>query len=247
MSFPANPHAPPAPHRDAAAAWCARRASRATTSCSRCFVVEGSRRARAGRVDAGRAPLLGGSARARGQGGAPTSGVPAVILFGIPAQKDARGSGADAADGVVQRAVAALKRRGAGPRRDHRRVPVRVHGPRPLRDRGGRRRRERPLGRASRCGGALPRARRRRHRRALRHDGRARRRDPQRARRARLRGRRDPLLCRQVRERLLRAVPRGGRERAGVRRPALLPDGPAQPPRGAPRDARSTSRRAPTC
>jgi len=37
-------------------------------------------------------------------------GVPAVILFGIPARKDARGSGADATDGVVQRAVAALKR-----------------------------------------------------------------------------------------------------------------------------------------
>jgi porphobilinogen synthase len=37
-------------------------------------------------------------------------GIPAVILFGIPAAKDARGSGADAADGVVQRAVAAAKR-----------------------------------------------------------------------------------------------------------------------------------------
>jgi porphobilinogen synthase len=37
-------------------------------------------------------------------------GVPAVILFGIPARKDARGSGADAPDGIVQRAVAALKR-----------------------------------------------------------------------------------------------------------------------------------------
>jgi porphobilinogen synthase len=36
-------------------------------------------------------------------------GVPGVILFGIPAEKDARGSGADAADGVVQRAVEALK------------------------------------------------------------------------------------------------------------------------------------------
>jgi porphobilinogen synthase len=36
-------------------------------------------------------------------------GVPAVILFGIPSEKDARGSGADAADGVVQRAVAAVK------------------------------------------------------------------------------------------------------------------------------------------
>ncbi len=36
-------------------------------------------------------------------------GVPAVILFGIPAEKDGRGSGADAEDGVVQRAVSAVK------------------------------------------------------------------------------------------------------------------------------------------
>ncbi len=35
-------------------------------------------------------------------------GVPAVILFGIPSSKDARGSGADAPDGIVQRAVAAI-------------------------------------------------------------------------------------------------------------------------------------------
>jgi porphobilinogen synthase len=37
-------------------------------------------------------------------------GVPAVILFGIPATKDATGTGADAANGIVQRAVEALKR-----------------------------------------------------------------------------------------------------------------------------------------
>jgi porphobilinogen synthase len=37
-------------------------------------------------------------------------GIPAVILFGIPAAKDARGSGADDADGIVQRAIAAAKR-----------------------------------------------------------------------------------------------------------------------------------------
>jgi porphobilinogen synthase len=37
-------------------------------------------------------------------------GIPAVILFGIPSEKDARGSGADHADGIVQRAVAAAKR-----------------------------------------------------------------------------------------------------------------------------------------
>jgi porphobilinogen synthase len=37
------------------------------------------------------------------------AGIPAIILFGIPEAKDARGSGADAADGIVQRAVEAIK------------------------------------------------------------------------------------------------------------------------------------------
>lgn len=37
-------------------------------------------------------------------------GVPAVLLFGIPEKKDARASGAYAANGIVQRAVTALKR-----------------------------------------------------------------------------------------------------------------------------------------
>ncbi len=37
------------------------------------------------------------------------AGVPAVILFGIPEHKDARGSGADDPGGVVQRAVEAVK------------------------------------------------------------------------------------------------------------------------------------------
>ena len=36
-------------------------------------------------------------------------GIPAVILFGIPAAKDGRGSGADAADGVVQTALRNLR------------------------------------------------------------------------------------------------------------------------------------------
>jgi porphobilinogen synthase len=36
-------------------------------------------------------------------------GVPAIMLFGIPAQKDARGSGADAPDGVVQVALRNLR------------------------------------------------------------------------------------------------------------------------------------------
>src|SRR5208337_3508322 len=37
-------------------------------------------------------------------------GIPAVILFGIPESKDELGSGAYAADGIVQRAVRAVKR-----------------------------------------------------------------------------------------------------------------------------------------
>jgi porphobilinogen synthase len=36
-------------------------------------------------------------------------GIPAVILFGIPAEKDARGSLADAADGIVQRAARSIR------------------------------------------------------------------------------------------------------------------------------------------
>ena len=36
-------------------------------------------------------------------------GIPGVILFGIPSEKDARGSGADDGGGIVQRAVAAIK------------------------------------------------------------------------------------------------------------------------------------------
>ena len=37
------------------------------------------------------------------------AGIPAVLLFGIPADKDASGSGADAPGGIVQRAVDAVK------------------------------------------------------------------------------------------------------------------------------------------
>jgi len=37
------------------------------------------------------------------------AGISAVIVFGIPNTKDARGSGADAADGIVQRAVESIK------------------------------------------------------------------------------------------------------------------------------------------
>ena len=39
-----------------------------------------------------------------------TAGVPAVLLFGIPDKKDARASGAYAANGIVQQAVRLLKK-----------------------------------------------------------------------------------------------------------------------------------------
>ena len=54
-------------------------------------------------------------------------GVRAVLLFGIPEEKDEQGSGAWEADGIVQRALRALARRGAGADARHRRLPVRVH------------------------------------------------------------------------------------------------------------------------
>jgi porphobilinogen synthase len=37
------------------------------------------------------------------------AGIPAVLLFGVPEQKDARGSGATAADGVIPRALEAIR------------------------------------------------------------------------------------------------------------------------------------------
>src|SRR5262249_49744067 len=36
-------------------------------------------------------------------------GIPAVILFGVPDAKDAKGSGAYTSDGIVQRAIGAIK------------------------------------------------------------------------------------------------------------------------------------------
>ena len=68
----------------------------------------------------------------------------------------------------------------------------------------------------SRCWCAWrPRMRRRgRHGGALRHDGRPRGRHPRRPRRRGLHRHADPLVCREVRLRLLRPVPRGGRLRA---------------------------------
>ena len=63
-------------------------------------------------------------------------GVPAVMLFGVPADKDARGTQADAPDGVVQIALRNLRDEvGDDARADGRRLSRRVHRPRSLRHR----------------------------------------------------------------------------------------------------------------
>ena len=166
-------------------------------------------------------------------------GIPAVLLFGIPAHKDSAATTAYDPEGIVQLAVRAIK--DEFPEllvitdvclceyMDHghcgvvagRRGPQRRHAGAAGQDRG------------------LARRSRRRHRRAVRHDGRARRRDPHRARRRGPLRHGDHGVLGEVRLGLLRPVPRGRRVGAGVRRPQDLPDGPAERrgggPRGAPR------------
>ena len=165
------------------------------------------------------------------------AGVPAVLLFGVTDHKDGAGSAAYEPGGVVQAAVAAIKDA----------VPEMVvvtdvclcaytdHGHCGVVDR--RRGPQRPQPGAPGADRGEPRGRRRRHRRAQRHDGRARGGDPGGARRRGPRGHRDHGLLRQVRLGLLRALPRGRRLGAGLRRPARVPDGPGQRARGRARGA----------
>ena len=73
---------------------------------------------------------------------AAAAGVGGIMLFGIPATKDAIGSGATDPDGILNVAIARRRRRGRRrARRDERPVPRRVHRPRALRR--ARRRRHR--------------------------------------------------------------------------------------------------------
>ena len=102
---------------------------------------------------------------------------------------------------------------------------------------------ERRDGRAARARSGVARRRRRRHRRAVGHDGRPRRRHPEGARRARLRERRDHVVRREVLLGLLRAVPRCGRLGAAVRRPPHAPDGSRQRRRSAARSRAGHRRR----
>ena len=161
----------------------------------------------------------------------------ALLLFGVPEEKDDEGSGAWDEDGSCSGHCAP-----SGPSTPelvlhHRRLPMRIHGARALRRDPGRRGRERRDDRAARADCHQPRRGRRRRRRAQRHDGRTRRRDPRAPA-----GDADRRVRGEVRVRLLRPVPRRRRVDAVLRRPARLPDGSGQRPRGAAR-VRARSRR----
>ena len=174
-------------------------------------------------------------------------GIPGVLLFGLPADKDEQGSGAWDDEGVDPARHARDQGRPSRPAGDHRPLPVRVHEPRPLRRAAaGRRGRQRRHARAARPHRGLPGRGGRRRRRAERHDGRPRRRAARRARRARPDRDADHRLQRQVRLRLLRPVPRG--RRLDARRRATAAATRWTPPTRARRCARSRSTppRAPT-
>ena len=190
---------------------------------------------------AGDGPLVGGRRRRRGRCARLDSGVRAVILFGIPDEKDDEGSGAWDDDGVIQRALRELR-----PRfpelvlltdvclceyTAHGHCGVIVDGEVDN---------DATLDLLARTA-VSPRRGRRRRRLPERHDGRPRRGDPRGPARDA-----DRRLLGEVRLGVLRAVPRGRRLGAVVRRPARLPDGSR--PTSARRCASAswTSPRAPT-
>ena len=178
----------------------------------------------------------GGRRSGKGGGG----GGPGGAALRHPASKDPIGEENYDDDGIIQRAVRALK--DALPDllvvtdvclceyTDHGHCGVLE--PRepdaPARLRVERRDPRRPRPRLDQ-----PRPRRRRRRRAERHDRRDGRGHPRRSRRARVRARPDHVVRRQVRLGVLRPVP--GRRAGGpeVRRPAHLPDGSRKRARGA--------------
>ena len=173
-------------------------------------------------------------------------GVPAVLLFGLPAEKDLQGSGAYDDEGVVQLAVRALK--DAHPElvviTDVCLCSYTSHGhcgvvPTTGVDNDVTLELLAKTAISHAAAGPTP------WRPSDMMDGRvgALRRP---ARRRGLQGPADHRLLGEVRLRLLRPVPRGGRLRAGLRRQAQLPDGSGQ--RATRRCARrcSTWRRAPT-
>ena len=98
------------------------------------FCVRRRRRAPGSAFDAGRVQPVGRRGRSR-NGGGRADGIRSVLLFGLPDQKDDIGSAAYDPEAPVQSAIRAIKREVPGRARDDRRVPLRIHRPRPLRHR----------------------------------------------------------------------------------------------------------------
>ena len=155
---------------------CARRGSTSPTSSTRSSSARRAARTRS-------CPRWGASRSTTSRGEVEELlglGLSAVILFGIPEEKDEEGSGAYAAGRDRPAGAPRAARALPGSRPHHRRVPLRVHVARPLRRDRGRRGRERRDARAARADRGQPRRGGRGRRRAERHDGRARRGDPRR-------------------------------------------------------------------
>ena len=167
-------------------------------------------------------------------------GIPVLALFPVidPGLKTEDGREALNPDGLVPRVVRELKRRfpELGLLTDVALDPFTSHGQDGLLDATGYVLNDETVAVLTQPGAAAGRGRRR-HRRAERHDGRPHRRDPPGARGAQADPHQDHGLQRQVRERLLRAVPRRGglgrQPRQGQQEG--LPDGPGQQRRGAAR------------
>ena len=174
-------------------------------------------------------------------------GIPAVLLFGVPAEKDEQGSGAYDDEGVVQLAVRAIK--DAHPDllviTDVCLCAYTSHGHCGVVLEDGTVDNDLSLELLAKTAISHA-ARRRRRRRAQRHDGRPRGRAPRAARRRGLQGPADRGLLGEVRLGLLRPVPRGGR--LGARRSATGAATRWTRPTPTRRCARrcSTWRRAPT-
>ena len=213
------------------------------------FVRPGRGRPRAHRLDARRRARDAPTRRVRDVERLEALGVGGVILFGLPAGKDAVGTGGWVADGIVQETLRRLRDADLDlvliadtclcEYTDHGHC-----GPLARRRRGRQRRHDR----AARPDRGRPGRGGRRHRGAERDDGRPGRRDPG---RASTRPATQDTAILAYAAKTASAFYGPFRDAAGsapaLRRPARLPDGPGQRPRGAARDGRTTSPRARTC
>ena len=85
-------------------------------------------------------------------------GIPAVLIFGLPAEKDPLGTEGYDPEGIVQEAVRAIKKNSPGNAGDNRRLHVRIHRPRPLRNHRQRQGGQRPDSGTAGENGGNPRA-----------------------------------------------------------------------------------------